>query len=415
MHGAAKRNELWRDRLPQAGQWSWLLLCFLLPISGRAVPLVLVLSIVLVLLSAIGKPLRYDRAMLWPLFAFYLWHVVGMAWSTDIAFGLFDLQIKLGLVLLPIAAAVLVQRDPAALRKSMLAFTAGSVVAIILSLWKASVCFGEFGWKECWTQSYLSFDLHPSYAAWYTCWAILYWGRELILGRCGQGKMRNVLLATVPVLLVFTVLLASKSGLLGLGLVLAHLLFLSVRRLEVRTRTGVLAGGAMAVLLGVWFVGPIVQVRMGAAVDAVRMAMTDQASIYASSEGNEERLVAWSCSAELLGADPLGAGTGDVKHALVACYEARGAHDAAERRLNSHSQVLQGGVALGWIGLVLALSVALVPLWIGSGRKQTLLVLFAALFLMNAAIESVLEVQAGVVFVGLFLGLLAKGGSNASE
>lgn len=405
----------WKDRVGLAGQWSWWLLCAVMPISGRYVPIVLVLALAFTLISSIGGPWRLDRALLWPLFAFYAWHVAGMAWSTDIAFGLFDLQIKLGLVLLPLAAMVIMRRDPEALRNSMLAFTAGALVAVVLSLWKASVCFGEFGWKECWTQSYLSYDLHPSYAAWYTCWALLYWGRELILGRCARGWLRAAILIAVPVLLIFSVLLASKSGLLGLGLVSAHLLFLVIRHLRGVARTGVWVGVALALFLGAWAVGPVVKVRVGAAVKAVRMAMVDSSSIYASTEGNEERLVAWSCSAELLGADPLGAGTGDVKHALVACYGSHGAHDAAERRLNSHSQFLQGGVALGWIGLVLSLAVALVPLGEGIRRKENLLVLFAGLFLMNASIESVLEVQAGVVFLSLFLGLLAKGGSNAPE
>ena len=405
----------WKDRLSHLGRWSWWALCAVMPVSGRLVPLVLGLAVACVLLSSIGRPWRLDRNLLWPLSAFYIWHLVGMAWTTDLEFGLFDLQIKAGLVLLPLAAAVIVQLDPSALRHSMLAFTTGSVVAICLSLWKASVCFGEFGWKECWTQSYLSYDLHPSYAAWYACWALLYWGRELILGRCGQGTFRSLITGAVLLLLVFAVLLASKSGVLGLLLVIGHLILLVIMRARGRARILALTGIAGAAVMGAWVAGPVVKQRMMAAVNAVASALADKDRIASSSEGNEERLVAWSCSAELIASNAWGAGTGDVKHALVDCYEGRGAMDAAAKRLNSHSQFLQGGVALGWIGLCFALAVVLVPLWLGIRRKQNLLVLFAALFALNAAIESVLEVQAGVVLIGVFIGLLAQGGYKAAE
>ena len=129
-------------------------------------------------------------------------------------------------------------------------------------------------------------------------------------------------------------------------------------------------------------------------------------AIYASTEGNEERLVAWSCSIDLLKQHPLGSGTGDIKNDLVACYEAKGATAAAERRLNSHDQFLQSGVALGWLGLIVSLLVALIPLVLGIQRRDGLMILFTLLFLLNAAVESLLEVQAGVVFFAVFMGLL---------
>ena len=92
---------------------------------------------------------------------------------------------------------------------------------------------------------------------------------------------------------------------------------------------------------------------------------------------------------------------------LVACYTDRGAVHAAEQRLNSHGQFLQGGAALGWPGLLLTLAVGLIPLVIALRERRAMLAVFAALFILNAAVESVLEVQAGVVLLGAFLGLLA--------
>jgi len=390
-----------------AGQWAWLVLCAVLPISGSLVPAPLAIAVVLLLVSAIGRFPRPDLQVLWPLMVFYGWHVLGMAWTSDVGFGLFDLQIKLGLVVLPVVAAVVTRTFPDMLRRTMLAFTAGILIAIVLSLWKASVCFGDKGWKECWTQSYLSYDLHPSYAAWYLCWAVVYWGNELIRGRISERWIQRTITLVVPILLVFIVMLASKSGLVGLLLTVVFLVGSAVRGLHGRLRSMVVVGSVAVVLIAGALAWPVLKVRVGAALTAVERAQAGDPSLYSSSEGNEERLVAWGCSIDLLKRHPMGSGTGDIKNDLVGCYEAKGATAAAERRLNSHCQFLQGGVALGWPGLVLSLLVALVPMVIGIRRRGALMIVFTLVFTLNAAVESVLEVQAGVVFFALFLGLLA--------
>jgi O-antigen ligase len=84
------------------------------------------------------------------------------------------------------------------------------------------------------------------------------------------------------------------------------------------------------------------------------------------------------------------------------CYREKGAEAAIAHRLNSHSQVLQSGVALGWPGMLLVAALMLVPLIVGMRRKDPFLAIFALLFILNGATESVLEVQAGVVFFILF-------------
>src|SRR5690606_6032522 len=129
------------------------------------------------------------------------------------------------------------------------------------------------------------------------------------------------------------------------------------------------------------------------------------ATMLTSADGNDLRMVAWTCSVQCLRTGPWGAGTGDIKHALMDCYGAKGATEAAKRDLNSHSQFLQGAVALGWPGLLSTLLLALVPLLRGWRDRNVPLLVFMALFVVNAAVESVLEVQAGVLFFGLFIGL----------
>ena len=67
---------------------------------------------------------------------------------------------------------------------------------------------------------------------------------------------------------------------------------------------------------------------------------------------------------------------------------------------------MQSAVALGWPG-ILAFGWMLIGGAVASWRIRSLeLSLFMVLFALNSLVESVLEVQAGVLFFALFYGLL---------
>jgi O-antigen ligase len=391
--------------LRPAATWAMLLVCALLPVSGAWLPVPLALATVLLLAAAWREKPYLNWRVLWPLGALYALHIIGMAWTDDLAFGLFDLQVKIGLVLLPVAAAAFMVLRPTGMHGAMTAFTFGNLVAMALSLigaWRCQMAGGE----GCFSQSALSFDLHPSYAAWYACWSVAYAGHRLLNAKGLSVRERLMWSGAALLMAVFIVMLASKSGVLGLGLVALWLCGLMVIRSGVAVKIAVFAVVGLIALAAIRG-GSVVMARMQAAMDAVQLARAGDPAIYTSEGGSEMRLVAWICSAERITIDPVGAGTGDIKHALSDCYEAKGATPALNRKLNSHSQFLQGGVALGWPGLLLTLATALVPLAYALRRRDGLMALFGLLFLLNAAVESVLEVQAGVVLFGLMLGLLA--------
>ncbi len=393
------------DRLDRLAWWAWLLCCALMPVHGGWLPVPLALAAVLALLRARRYRPALNLHLLWPILAWYAWHVAGMAWSADLGFGAFDLQVKAGAVVLPVAAAVITSMRRGALRDSMLAFTGGCTIAMVFSVMKAMACHADGG-EACFTQSAFSFDLHPSYAAWYLAWSIAYWGHALLERSVPQPALQRALAVLLPLQAVYLVLLASKSGVLGLALVLLFLVVAVTRRFRGRMRALVLGMGALVVAVALWAGGSVVGARMQVAFEAVQRALDGDPSIASSASGSEMRLVAWACSWQLLNVHPWGTGTGDVKNELVACYAGRSAEHAAEQRLNSHCQFLQGGAALGWPGLLLTLAIGLVPLWAAWRARDTRLAVLATLFLLNAAVESVLEVQAGVVFMGAFLGLL---------
>lgn len=399
----------WRERSAFLGRWALLLAFAALPIKGELVPLPLVIGIVLLLpqAPAFGR-LQAKGLLLLPM-AYYLLHVLGMAWSTDVAFGLFDLQVKLSLLLLPLVAAGLVTViGEDMLRPAMAAFSIGLLVAMVLSVHAGIACYLDTGGRDCFTQSNFSAYIHPSYTAWYACWAMAYWGLRLVDGGPMGARWRAGLIAFLLLLTAYIVMITSKSGLIGLALVLVILLARAMRTMRAAARLKLvgLVLAVMAVPLAV--TGPVLWGRLQETAGALHRLAAGGGHAAAVGSSTNERIVAWECSASHLADSPWGAGTGDIKHALMACYEGKGATAAIQHRLNSHSQVLQSGVALGWPGLLLVCALMLAPLLVGLFRGDAFLSIFAALFIINGTIESVLEVQAGVVFFILFYVILVR-------
>lgn len=143
-------------------------------------------------------------------------------------------------------------------------------------------------------------------------------------------------------------------------------------------------------------VSPGVRARMVDLVQAVGEERADAAQSAAV------RTVAWRAAWAVGNAHlPLGAGTGDVKDELLAEYERMGATYALEKRLNAHSQFLQSYAALGIVGAALLIMALAAPLFraTGSLRDRGMRRLLLVVAVLNLSVESMLEVQAGVLFL----------------
>lgn len=399
----------WQGRAALIGRIFLLLAYAALPVKGAFVPLPLVIGIVLLLPQVMAFGTLRDKGLLLLPVLYYLLHVLGMAWSTDIAFGLFDLEVKLSLLLLPlVAAGMRISAGKDILRSAMTAYSVGLMLALLISVYSSLNCYANNGWTECFTQSYLSVYIHPSYMAWFACWALFYWGYELLNANVEGLFARRSAMVFMPFLLIFIVMLSSKSGLIGLGLVLLILVVHAARMLPRKTFAWLLLALLVSTALPVAFLSRVIEARVGEAIHAVRETPSAEPSAVQEQSSSSGRLTVWECSVQCIRTSPWGAGTGDIKHALMECYEQKHAGTAILHKLNSHSQILQSGVALGWPGLLLVCGLMLIPLAIAILRKDVFLSIFSLLFILNGAIESVLEVQAGVVFFILFFVVLVR-------
>jgi O-antigen ligase len=163
--------------------------------------------------------------------------------------------------------------------------------------------------------------------------------------------------------------------------------------------------GAAALLgIGLYMASPFVRERVGQVVSTFR---TDAPAVDAANSTDDRRLV-WRAARGLIAEHPLiGVGTGDVKDELVRAYGERGFVEPFRKKLNAHDQYLNTAVALG-VGAALLLILAIVlPLRQALRWRDGILAVFLLLNGLNWTVESMLEVQAGVVFLAFFGWLFA--------
>lgn len=397
-----------------------LLLAVALPFAAWAIPILILLIAVAVIGLRVKGGGEWRRpvltsAMPW-MALFYLIHVVGMAWTTNTAFGLFDLEVKASFVLFPVLWWLLPTRVRIDRDKVWKAFVRANAAAVLFCLVAACWRFvpewilrgqGQLPYGAPWTnhffESRFALYLHPSYMAMYLCFA-------LAVLQFGVGGMRQGVRGTLSALLVVGVILCnSKMGWITLALVIALAVGSAWNTPARRRRLLVLAGLGGAVFIALFVAFPTVSGKFTQALAATGAIdpTSDQSSAL--------RRMAWDAATDLFQAQPLtGVGTGDIKDALVAVYQAKGYVHAEAKRMNAHSQFLQSAAALGIPGVLALLAMVLVPLVMAVRRGGLPAVAFWLIILFNWCVESMAEVQAGVLFMTLMAWLVeAAGPKNA--
>lgn len=393
----------WNALVAVHGPWAagfLALLMLALPLAPNLVPLALVLFMAVASFQHRGhfrRPDRTVRATPFPwLAAFFLLHVVGMAWTEDTAFGLFDLQIKAPLLALPLLAMFVPAMSRKARDAVLFIATLANAIAVLVCLFSALVRLAmgsEFGAAQELFSARFSYLIHPSYWAMYLCVALASWVLTPMHTWLPVAQSRVVLV----LLCLGVVLSGSKLGWILLALLLPVVLVLRWRDQALRRTLIGLALGSAAGLALLVTVSPYARDRVQ---EAWRAAFTETVQADAQTS-SAVRLLTWSAAQELIGEDPLlGTGTGDIKNELLRIYEERGQSWAKEHRLNAHSQFLQSAACLGVVALLLLVFALVAPLF-GNWKRDALAVIFLATCLLNWSVESMLEVQAGVVWTAV--------------
>ncbi len=326
----------------------------------------------------------------------YVYYFIAMLYSSNTTYGWADLQTKFSLFIFPILFASS-RITNAGLRSIALSFISGICCASIFLLARAIY----FYFSEQINYFYytdFSYLVHPSYFGMFINLALI-----LLLSNLGIIRQFSIRFSVIFFFTVIILLLSSKLALLSTFLI--YFVF-AIYKMIVNKRymmgTFILFLFLLSTILLIRFV-PELNARIQNAVTAIRATKIDKTD----SESNAVRLLVWDAAkAALIENGMFGTGTGDVKDELFKQYAHKGYTGALEHKLNAHNQFLQTGVALGFLGMVLLIAQFLVPLYVAGKQKNYVFVAFVLLVSINFLTESMLEAEAGVIFIGFFQSLL---------
>ena len=341
---------------------------------------------------------------------------IGMFWTEERTEGWFTLEVKFSFLLLPILFLQLISAsfDSQWKQRTKRAFQCGLLTYLG---WR----FFEALWAGDW--SLLRYDgfagpFHPSYMALYLLTGIL------------LSSVRDALGKAVIVIGGLAIgLLASKAG-WGVGILILGVE--SMRRLKGRQKdVRWLLASVVLLVSGAWwadggrmqefqsYVGQesSTDVSGNASGELIKTVdsvdpLEEHASVKTGSTGG--RMQAWNAAVQVIHTHPFGVGTGDVSATLAEIYEQEGSLYAMNKNMNPHSIWMQVGVRLGWLALLSMITFFLVFAWkaIQSGAYKIALLTLAVA--MNGTVESLFELQQGVVAF-LFFGLLLSSERKVDE
>lgn len=356
--------------------------------------LVPLLMSILILIGAARLKWRKPVVTTVVLSGWYLMYVIGMLWSEDPASTAKFLEYKASLLVFPLLFSLAPKQVNGAQKWIMTAFAVGALGFDLFALVAGFIKFlPEGSWQEL-SYKRLALHFHPTYLAVYNvfvwAWCILTLDRS--------KKLEYVFkVALLLVSSVFVGMLASRAGLLSMGVVLVF--FLVRHFVQMDQRKIVLTVLSLALFAGTWFL-PATAKRVDSAIQTGTQQVQVKEKALTSSQ---VRIVTWSNSVKLMLAHPFGVGTGDVTPELVKLYKEQGEETAADHQLNSHNQYLQTGVELGWLGLLVMLFSMLPLARIVWQKKLILPGVFLFLCTFNMLFESFIELQTGITFFCFFL------------
>jgi O-antigen ligase len=405
----------------QIFRWCCLVLVFCIPIHWKMIPSIIFLMVLNWLAEAKFRKIPSvfrdrHRVLTLSFSALYLFYMIGMLYSGNMDYGFFDLQVKLSLMLFPVIFSTVDKDFPLQrmITEVFMAFIAGCVTGTLVLSGIALYSYAGSRDPAVFFYTHFSKFIHPSYLSMYLNLAVSILAYFLIRKDLPLTNARRFLMVVLLFwfsLMIF--LLSSKAGIFSL---LFQSLMIIVYFLVIHKqvwKTLLLFFMALVMFYAAFSFLPSTADRF----KRTESALSEQKrSSSEQMESNSERLVVWKAGFEVIRKHPVfGVGTGDVKDALLEEYRKENKLLVYNMRLNAHNQYLQTYIALGILGVLLLISILVLPGWMAFRRIHFVYFSFLTLFAFNILVESMLEVQAGVVYYAFFNALLFSGWDNRHD
>lgn len=344
------------------------------------------------------KPL-FDKKIILFLIFFSL-HIIGVFNSSNKDSALFDIQIKLPMLILPLIFIFLPKNF---LTKDKFWLYALSIIAgLIITIF---YCF-SFGIVRAVSNSLpllpeiiytkLSASFHPSYLSLFASTGLVL-TYKIPLNNIFPNFNKSGLIKSIIIVLIsiFLIMLNSRTGFI---LMVISYLWILIDMFFVRKRKVLAISTALIVSLSLVFVlsSDILSQRYNNAINNIGQTNNIEPEMSSMSQRN----FIYSNSLNLISENIVfGVGTGDVKSTFENLYEKENVH--FHSYLNAHNQYLQTTIALGLIGLLILLSLFFFPMIKMIREKEFFFLTIFLLIGFSFLFESMLERNMGTYFFAL--------------
>lgn len=336
-----------------------------------------------------------------PLLGYFVWLSVGLFWTEELETGWKELEYSMSFLIFPIIFWFSNIDFNDIINRVLSFFTFGYLSSTLICLVIALGSYLSKGEITAFYYADLSFFHHPSYMALFGNVSLLY----LYLGSIKGDQYQTYFIKSnlsrfilIAIISLFILLLMSKAG---IGTMLAINILGIIFAFKQKNRLGqafIIISGFVLIILGSYLTIEPLQNR----VDETWHSLFDEGK---SESSTGARILAWEASWDIIKEHPIvGVGTGDLSEQLDTIYEERNHAKLLEKSLNSHNQFLESWGKNGIFGLA-----ALIGLFVyGFQRKKDLFYFsFVLLVFINMMMESMLQIQSGIVFIAFLNSLLA--------
>lgn len=365
-----------------------------MPLNKNIIPVLIVITLLLWLFE---NKFKYKvEGFKNPFFlisvGYYLLHIIGLFYSSNAKAGSFDLEQKLSLLIFPLIFFSESVIDDLNLNRILKSFVLGCILSGIICALNAVIKNYYYNDTSVFYYAQFSVIMHTSYYAMYLCFSI-----ALILFKREIFQNSIIRVSTLLFLIMLILLISSKSGLFTLIIIIGAKFLHEILIYRNFMRVFIM-------FLVIVISSTILYLKFPKSLERVKEM--NQTIISSSSEVNTttSRIVIWKLAAGIISKNYLiGVGTGDVKDALKQEYNKQSLTAFADKNLNAHNQYLQSFIAFGLLGILLLMGILIAVLFYSYQTNKIEGTMLAVVIMFNLLFESMLETQAGVVFISFFL------------
>ena len=383
------------------------ILIFLLPITKKIIPILIVMLIITFLRKINLKKINFyfskknflEKSTFFLIILFYIFHIIGMFYTEHLSTGFFDLEVKLSIFIFPILFFFSSSIYKKNIKIILNYFILGNFFSVISILF-----YGFFRYLKYENINFLFYaDLsifhHPSYFAMYLtfCIAIIFYllNKKIFLIFPKYFYVFCFFLFTITLYL-----LSSKAGIL-IAFIISFLNFFIYKNEFLNKKQKFL------------FIFFILFFYIFAFTQNYRIKKLDKdlkvkkEEIIKKEKNSASRLLIWESAFVLIKENFFfGVGTGDIKSEIFKVYKSKKMKHQLEKKLNVHNQFLETFVGQGFFNFLILIILFLISLKDIFIKRKFLNLSFLIIIGINFLFESMLNSQAGVVFFAFFYSFL---------